>query len=156
MWVDKEAIVSRVKELIQPLLDSRRTELVELTCRVEGNHVVLRCLVDAVQGITLAELSHLNQAIGALLEEYEVISDRYLLEVNSPGLDRPLKTPLDFERVIGRRIKVNTVLPGNSSREYIGELMAANDQSILLRLDVGEKVQIPLSEISYAVQEIRL
>ncbi len=154
--LDKEAILNRVRELIQPLLESRQTELVELTCRYEGSRIMLRCLVDTARGITLDELSRLNQAIGALLDEYDVISERYLLEVSSPGLDRPLRTPIDFERMIGRRIKVATTVPINSLQEIAGELLGSNERIITLKLDDGNKLQIALSEIIHAVQEIKL
>ncbi len=153
---DKGAITQRVKELIDPLLAARRIDLVELVCRQEGGRVVVRCLVDTARGITLDELSHLNQTIGAVLDEYDVISERYLLEVSSPGLDRPLKTSSDFERVIGRRVKVSTVAPVNARREYAGELMGANEELITLRLDNGDKLQVLLSEIAHAAQEIQL
>ena len=154
--LDKEAILSRVKELIQPLLAARQAELVELACRQEGSRVVLRCLVDTAQGITLEELSRLNQAIGAVLDEHDVIPERYLLEVSSPGLDRLLKTLPDFERVLGRRIRVMTAASVNSRREFIGELLGASDHMITLRLDNGDKLQILLSNIAHAVQEIKL
>ncbi|MBI3615297.1 MAG: ribosome maturation factor RimP [Candidatus Omnitrophica bacterium] len=154
--MDKEAVLSQVRELIQPLLASRRTELVELTCRPEGSRVVLRCLVDTARGITVDELSRLNQAIGALLDEHDLIPDRYLLEVSSPGLDRPLKTQIDFERTIGRRIRVMMTVPVDSQWEMTGELLGAGEEMITLKLDNGDKLQILLSQISRAVQEIKL
>lgn len=150
------ALLERVKALIQPLVASRQAELVELTCHPAGGRLLVRCLVDTARGITLEELSHLNRAIGAVLEEHDVIPDRYLLEVSSPGLDRPLKNGLDFERVIGRRVNVTTRVPPDSSREYRGDLLSANEEAIVLRLDSGEKVQILLSQITRAVQEIGL
>lgn len=153
---DKEAVLNRVKELIQPLLEARQAELVELTCRQEGSRAVLRLLVDTARGITVEDLSRLNQAIGAVLDEHDVIPERYLLEVSSPGLDRPLKALRDFERVLGRRIRVMTAAPVNSRREFAGELLGAGDQMITLRLDNGDKLQILLSDIVHAAQEIRL
>ena len=156
MNLEQEGILQRIKELVQPLLLNRRVQLVEMTYRQEGSRAVLRCLVDTTLGITLDELGALNQAIGALLEEHEVIPSAYMLEVSSPGLDRPLKTSLDFERVIGRRVKVSTVVSIQSNRELSGELVGANEESILLRLDTGDKLKILLSEIAWARQEIRL
>ena len=154
--LDKEAMVNRVKELVAPLLEGRQVELVELICQPQGGRLLLRFLVDTARGIRLDELGSLNQAIGALLDEHEVISDRYLLEVSSPGLDRSLKSPADFERLIGRRIRVMTVVAVNSRWEYAGELLNANEEAILLKLDSGERFQILLSQIARAVQEINL
>ncbi len=154
--MEQEVMTQRVTELVQPVLASRQVELVELTCRNAGPRVLVRILVDTARGIRMDELSHLNQAIGALLEEHDVIPSAYTLEVSSPGLDRPLKTPLDFERVIGRRIKISTNAPVNSKWEYAGELLNANEEAIVLKLDNGEKLQILLSMITRAVQDINL
>ena len=149
-------MINRIRELAGPLLAGRHAELVELTCRFEGSRTLLRFLVDTAGGIHLNELNELNRAIGALIDEHELIPSSYTLEVSSPGLDRPLKTPLDFERVIGRRLKVSTLVPIRSRQEFSGELVSAGEESIFVRLDTGDKVQIQLSEIARATQEIKL
>ena len=154
--LDLTAITSQVRQLIEPLLASRGVELVEFSCHYGGGRLVLKCLVDTARGITLDELSSLNRSIGAHLDEHDVVPDRYLLEVSSPGLDRPLRLWTDFERVIGRRLKVVTLVDLESRQEHRGELLGANEEAIVLRLDSGDKLQIPLSQITYAVQEIGL
>ena len=154
--LDKEALLARVKELVNPLLASRGAELVEISCRQEGSRVILKFLVDTVQGVRLNELSGLNQAIGAILEEHDVIPSAYMLEVSSPGLDRPLKTEADFNRVIGRRVRIITAIPVQSKKEHAGELIGAGEEAIVLRLDSGEKLRVLLSEIVHAVQEIQI
>ncbi len=154
--MDQEPIIEKVKALVAPLLASRRVDLVELTYRFEGSRMVLRFLVDTAAGIRLDELGRLNQAIGALLDEHDAIPSAYALEVNSPGLDRPLKTPLDFERMIGRRIKVSTTVPVAFRSELVGELANANDEAIVLKTDGGDRVRILLTEIARATQEIKL
>ena len=152
--IDHTEILDRVRELIRPLLAARGAELVELTCHPGGGRLTLRCLVDTARGTTLDELSGLNRAIGAVLEENDVIPDRYLLEVSSPGLDRPLKTPADFERVIGRRVKVTTSAPVAGRQEHLGQVLGVNEEAVMLRLDSGEKLPIPFFQIQHAVQEI--
>ncbi len=149
-----EELSQRVKDLIQPLLYSRQVELVELTCRPGGGRLILRCLVDTARGITVQELSELNRAMGAVLDEHDAVPGAYLLEVSSPGLDRSLKRWMDFERVIGRRVKVLTHVPVDSRFEHLGKLLSANEEAIVLSLDSGDKVQILLSQVASAVQEI--
>ena len=152
----QEEVINRVRELIAPILSGRQVELVELTCRRGGGKLLLRCLVDTASGITLEDLSTLNRAIGAVLDEHDAVPERYLLEVSSPGLDRPLKSPTDFERVVGRRVRVITSVPVALRQEHIGELLSTGEEAIVLRLDSGDKVQILLSQILRAVQEIDL
>ena len=154
--MDQEAVVGRVRELVEPLLSARQAELVELTCHPQGGRALVRFLVDTPQGIRLDELSALNQAIGAILEEHDVIPMPYLLEVSSPGLDRPLKNQADFDRVIGRRLKVRTAAPINEKWEYSGKLLNVNEEAIVLELNSGEKLKILLSSIAHAVQEIEI
>ncbi len=152
--MNPEGVVQQVKSLIGPLLASRKVELVELTYRYGGKQPVLRFLVDTAAGIRMNELSALNQAIGALLDEHEAIPERYALEVSSPGLDRPLKAAADFERVIGRRVRVQTNVPVDEKHEHIGTLVNAGEEAILLRLDNDLKRKIALSQIARAVQEV--
>ena len=154
--IDQTAILNRVRELIEPILASRGAELVELACHPGGGRLTLRCLVDTAHGITLEELSSLNRSIGALLEEHDVIPDRYLLEVSSPGLDRRLKSGRDFERVIGRRVRVMMSVPVAGRQEHRGEVIGANEETVVLRLDSGEKLQISLSQITHAIQDVTL
>ncbi len=151
---DPTAIIDRVRELTQPLLANRQMELVELTCRPVGGGWVLRFLVDNVSGVRVEDLSSLNRAIGAVLEEHEAVPERYTLEVSSPGLDRPLKSGRDFERVIGRRVRVHTSVPVNDKQEHHGSVLGASDEVVSLKTDSGEKVLIPLAQITHAVQEV--
>lgn len=151
---DPTAIIDRVRELTEPLLASRQVELVELTCRPQGGGLALKFLVDTARGIRMEELSSLNRAIGAVLDEHDAVPERYTLEVSSPGLDRPLRNGRDFERVIGRRVRVLTSVPVNARQEHHGDVLGASDEVVTLKADSGEKVQIPLSQVVHAVQEV--
>jgi ribosome maturation factor RimP len=154
--MDYSAIENRIRELIASVLAARQVELVDLVCHPAGGRFLLRCLVDTPRGITLERLSGLNRAIGAILDEHDAVPAPYLLEVSSPGLDRPLKRWTDFERILGRRVRVFTSVPVDARTEHHGELLAANEETIVLRLDGGDKVSIELTRIVRAEQEIRL
>ena len=152
---DATATLARVRELTEPLLASRGMELVELTCRPQGGGLALKFLVDTARGIAVGELSSLNRAIGAVLDEQNAVPEQYTLEVSSPGLDRPLRSGRDFERVIGRRVQVLTSAPVNARQEHHGDVLGASDELVTLKADSGEKLQIPLAQIVHAVQEVR-
>jgi ribosome maturation factor RimP len=147
-------IERQVEDLIRPLLAAQHVDLVELSCRPSAGRWLLRCLVDTTGGITLDELSGLNRAIGALLDERNVVPGPYVLEVSSPGLDRPLKHWKDFERAIGRRIRVSTLLSIDGRREHVGELLSASEEAIVLKLDDGDKMKVELAHIAWAHREI--
>lgn len=146
--------MARVRPLVEPVLAARRVELVELTYRREGPRTVLRFLVDTAAGITVNECGALNQAIGALLDEHEVITEPYVLEVASPGLDRPLKTARDFERVIGRRVWMQLSEPVTGSHELTGTVASVGDDLVTVQLDRGDRVRVPLALMVRARQEI--
>ncbi|MBI3323412.1 MAG: ribosome maturation factor RimP [Candidatus Omnitrophica bacterium] len=141
--------------MTEPLLASRNVELVEMTCRPTGGGLALKFLVDTARGVSVGDLSALNRAIGAVLDEHDAVPERYTLEVSSPGLDRPLRSGRDFERVIGRRVRVLTSVPVNDRQEHRGDVLGASDEAVTLKADSGEKVLIPLSQITHAAQEIK-
>ena len=149
-----EPVMTRVRARIDPLLASRHIELVELTYRREGPQMVLRFLIDTAAGITVAECGELNRAIGAILDEHDVIPDRYTLEVASPGLDRSLKTPRDFERVIGRRVAIHLREPLDGRWELVGTVASVGDELVTITLDSTERMRVPLAAMASARQEI--
>jgi len=131
-------------------LSARGFELVELKYHCEGYGNVLRILADRPDGgITIDELAQINSAVGAMLDEKCLLTDTYSLEVNSPGLDRPLKTANDFTRNMGKRIKVFLSVSINGKIELDGIVREAADEAIILETDAGP-VRIPISSINKA------
>jgi ribosome maturation factor RimP len=128
---------------------ARGLELVELIYHFERGSL-LRVLVDRPNGgITLDELAGVNSALVRLFEEKNLLAEGYHLEVNSPGLDRPLKTARDFCRNTGKRIKVFLSLPINGKIELDGIVRESADEAVTLET-AAEQVRIPLSLINKA------
>ncbi len=99
----------------------------------------LRLYVDRPGGVDLAVCEGVTAALRDLL-------DSYTLEVSSPGLDRPLTKPEHFQRFLGARVRVRTRDPIDGQRNFSGELVAADDNEVSLRLDADERA-IPLAAI---------
>ena len=153
--LQNEADISgKVKETVTQLLDNEGVELVELSFIGRGRGRVLRFLVDKPGGITLNECSRLNLRIGEILDSLNLIEDRYTLEVSSPGLDRPLRGERDFERTIGKLVRVNIAMPVDGKTSWVGEVKKVESGKLLLtRLD-GGILELPLNQISSARLEI--
>jgi len=149
-----DEVRERVAGLITPMLAARRVELVELTYHRAGPQAVLRLLVDTAAGITVQQCSELNRAIGAVLDEHDVIPEHYVLEVASPGLDRPLRSARDFERVIGRRVALQLAEPVAGLRELTGTVVSVGDELVTIQLDRGDSVRVPLQAITTARQAV--
>jgi len=144
-------VVEKVKKLIDNLLRDKAIELVDITYKRESGGMVLRLLVDKEGGIMLDECTSLNEEIGDMLDREETIFERYNLEISSPGLDRPLKTRRDFERVMGKEIYVHTYSPINDKRDYKGVIKFVDDEKVI----VGD-TEISLDKISKAKLKIEI
>ncbi len=95
--MDRQAIIAELNSIIADYLKIQGLDLVEIICRYEGRDLVLRIFVDRPQGgITLAECAQLNKYVSNILDEKDILQSRYILEVSSPGLERPLKTKNDL------------------------------------------------------------
>jgi ribosome maturation factor RimP len=136
-------------------------ELVEVRWGGSGRRPMLKLRIDRTdsvpgEGVTVDECARVSRALEEWLDEREDLSERYVLEVSSPGVDRPLVRARDFERFRGQQIAVRgkEVLLERSTR-LEGELLGLADgdtdaESVLLRLPNGEEVSIPRSEIRKA------
>jgi len=147
-------MIDKLKEIIQPVLQEEDTELVEVIYRREGGRQVLRLLVDKEGGIALSDCVRLNERISCVLEEKNVITESYVLEVDSPGVDRPFKTKRDYERAKGRMVRVTLNEARFDKKEHIARLKDVLNDSI--KIDVKEKgiIEIPFEKIQRARQEV--
>lgn len=143
-----------LKEIIRPLLDEEDVELVELSFIRRRNNSLLRLLVDKRKGgISLEDCARLNQRLGELLDTRNAIQDRYVLEVSSPGLDRPLKTKNDFLRCLGQKVKFFLNEAINGKIEIDGVINKVEDEAVIIDTREGA-LGIPLSRINKAKQII--
>jgi ribosome maturation factor RimP len=148
-----EEIIERVKALADSYLSSHSIELVDVIYRRESPGMVLRLLVDTHEGITIEQCEKLNQHLSEVLDKENVIEDHYVLEVSSPGLDRPLKTDRDFDRVIGKELIITTFEPIEGKRTLEGKLISCDKEKIVI--DALEKdITIPRNKIAKATLDI--
>ena len=153
---NKQDIISRLEELIQPFLEAQGAELVDLQyARPRRGRAMLRLFVDHRGGITIAELTRISRVVGELLDVHDLIPGSYTLEVSSPGLTRALKKPEDYQRYVGRLVRVTTRAPWEGRQVHSGILQGLQDDQV--RLKEGEReICIPLSEIARARLDIDL
>ncbi len=137
--------------------ESEGCELLEI--ELSGNS--LKVVLDRMDGITLADCERVSRQLSALLDVADFGQRRYILEVSSPGLDRKLYGPRDYERFRGRLVRV-THLTGPERRKetVVGRLEAFNPDTggRLTVVDEANKLhrEIPLSDVKLARLEIEL
>jgi ribosome maturation factor RimP len=123
-------MVDKIREIIMPVLQEENAELVEIIYRREAGRQVLRLLVDRDGGIKLADCARLNERIGQVLDERDIIQESYVIEVDSPGIDRLFKTKRDYERAIGRLVRVTLSERIQNKKEYIARLEEVSDMGV--------------------------
>jgi ribosome maturation factor RimP len=119
-----------VHDIVEPLLASRHLELFD----VEYAPPRLRVVVDRDGGVDLDTLGEVTRLVSRALDENDPVPGRYTLEVSSPGIERPLRTPAHFTRAVGSAVAVRTH-PGLEPRRVNGTLTAADDGGVTVRLD---------------------
>jgi ribosome maturation factor RimP len=149
----QKEIVERATAIANPFLQAEGMELVDIEYRREGRGWVLRLTIDKEGGVTLEDCGRVSQEVGRSLDVEDFILSPYTLEVSSPGLTRSLKNQKDFLRYRNRTIKVKTLDPIESRRQFKGKLLEVAENGIHLEAD-GKIFQIPLSNIAKANLEI--
>ncbi len=151
----KSSVAQSVEELIAPVLSSEDLELVDVEYKKEGKDWYLRVFIDKPGGITLQDCQATSHRVEDMIEIDGLIPSHYILEVSSPGLDRPLKKEKDFLRYKGKRIRLTTFSPISNQKKFKGMIRDFKEDTLILE-DQEEVFQIPLIHIAKARLEIEL
>ncbi len=148
--MDNPDLIESIKKIILPLLEEKGLELVELKFLRAPLGQMLQLLVDRVgAGVSLGECADLNKRIGFILDEQGMINDKYILEVSSPGLDRPLKTKNDFLRSLGKQARFFLLENVNNKIEFTGVIKKVEGDLVYVEVE-GSQWQVPISKIRIA------
>jgi ribosome maturation factor RimP len=128
-------VTKRVIDLVEGILDEMGFELVDVAYLPEHGRWVLRLYIDKEGGVTIGDCALVSREMGDLIDVKDIIEHEYILEVSSPGLNRPLRKETDIIRVIGKKIKVRTAIPVKGRRNFSGFLKDYRDGTLYLELD---------------------
>lgn len=143
-------IHERVAELAAPLAKKLNLELVDIEYVKEGSQMVLRVYIDRDGGIRLEDCEALNRVLSDELDRVDPIEESYLLEISSPGIERPLKKELDFIRFAGSAAQVKLYSPLNGQKSFTGTLRGFENEEILLEDEAKKLIRIPFSKVAKA------
>ena len=138
--------VERVRELVEPLVAEADLELYDLD--LAGG--ILQVLVDAPGGADIDAISRLARAISRTLDEHDPIEGKYALEVGTPGLERPLRTPAHYAGAVGTTVKLKTRPGVEGDRRVEGTITGADDQGVTVRAPDGADRTVPYDDIERA------
>jgi ribosome maturation factor RimP len=126
-------------------------EIAEVELRGGGPARLLRVYIDKPAGITHRDCEIISERLGALLDERDAVpGGGYTLEVSSPGLERPLKKPRDFERVLGHNVKISLKEALDGQKRLEGKLAEVAGDTIAIEVPTGEHFRIKLDQVQKA------
>ena len=149
----------RLRDLIDPICRTHRVSCIQVRYAQEPGGGLLRVMIerddvdgldsDGQGGVRLDDCVAVSRDVSVALDAQDAIAGRYRLEVTSPGLERPLLKPEDFERFKGREVKLQTLLPIERQRRFQGVLKGLVDDQVQLEQG-GDVVSIALDNVSKA------
>jgi ribosome maturation factor RimP len=164
---ERSAVTDKVREIAERVASAEGMEIVDVQMLGGGGSRVLRIFIDRPpsaaidrapggaidqpQGVTHADCEFISQHVGTILDVEDVVPGaRYTLEVSSPGVERKLSTPRDFERFVGQKVKVALRQPVENQRHWVGSLKSFAEGIITLEPSPGRSVQFPLDQVERA------
>lgn len=137
----------KVEAVLLPILEKNKFELVDIEFVKEGPNWYLRIFIDKDGGITIDDCELVSKALALKLDEADPIEQAYVLEISSPGLDRPLKKPEDFIKYAGEIVDIKLYKPLEGKKEYQGKLQGLEDNIVTI-FDEENKIQFNRKEIA--------
>lgn len=137
-------------QLLTPVVTGLGYELVGVEWDSNGRRRVLRIYIDVEGGITVADCERVSSQVSALLDVEDPIAGAYLLEVSSPGLDRPLFTLEHFQRFIHHRVQLRLKLPVGGQRRFKGVIAGIDGDRVILRGEDNSEIAILFANIDKA------
>ena len=147
----KMNIEEKIKQIIEPSVNAAGFDLVRVLFSGAEKDNTLQVMVERSDGknMTSDDCEKLSRSVSALLDVEDVIDSRYLLEISSPGIDRPLVKLADYDRFKDREAKIETLLPIDGRKRFKGKLLGTDGEQIILNFE-GKELKIDFSVITKA------
>lgn len=142
-------VARHLENLVRQVVVEEKLELVHVEYNAKASPAVLRIYIDKPGGVNHQDCQRVSQQIGELLEVEDVIDSRYVLEVSSPGIERPLFKEQDYQRFVGKEIQLVTIEKIDDRRKFQGLIQSFSQGILDLELE-GEIFRIPFEKIRRA------
>lgn len=136
-----------VSNIIAPVLEREGYELVAVEIIGNRKNQILRLLIHKQGGLSVQDCKFVDQTVRPILEVHQILEDFNQFEIASPGIDRPLTTSRDFQRNIGRNVKIETTSPNGQLFEVQGQVKNVVDGCIVLEQASGNRTNIDISQV---------
>lgn len=142
-------VVRRFWEAFAPELAEQGYDLIEVEYAQQSGVRILRVFIDAPAGITHNDCQKVSHLLSPLLDAEDWLDEHYMLEVSSPGIDRPLRRPEDFQRFVGEKVKLQAIGPVQGRKRFRGTLTGFADGMVQVECD-GTAYDIHLENVKKA------
>ena len=147
----QEKVAAKIEEIATRVAESEGMELVEVEVKGGGQHRFVRISIDKPNGVTHGDCELISQQVGTILDVEDVVpGGRYTLEVSSPGVERKLLRPRDFERFQGQKARISLRDPVEGRRNWDGTLAGFENGVIALETAPGKTMHFPFDGVQKA------
>jgi len=152
-------VPGQVEEQIQRIVESEGLELVHIDYRKQGRGYLLRVDIDKDGGVTIDDCQLVSQQVSTWLDVEDPIQAEYELQVSSPGLDRKFYKPSDYQKFLGRLVRIKTSKPVRGLHVIVGRLKEFDGQTVVVTDPAVKKdpdYPVPLADIKETRLEVEL
>jgi ribosome maturation factor RimP len=148
--MQSSSIVERIEKIAADGAKANGVEYVHSEIVGSKRNMTVRIYIDKPEGVTIEDCSNVSRSIEAVIDADDFIPSSYVLEVSSPGLDRPLFSIQDFEKFAGKKAKVKTSAPINGQSNFNGRIVGVESEEISFEDKTNGMVMIPFSIVEKA------
>lgn len=147
----RQELSEKIRDIADGVARGAGVEICDVELLGGGRHRVLRVYIERDAGVTLTDCEAVSAGLEAILDEQDLIpGGQYTLEVSSPGVERKLTRPRDFEKSVGKKVKVVLREPVANATTWIGVLQGISAGVLTVEAAGGELAQIPLDKVKKA------
>jgi ribosome maturation factor RimP len=147
----QEAIAGKIEEIARRVAEPEGLEVVEVEVKGGGNNRFVRISIDKPEGVTHGDCENVSQQVGTILDVEDVVpGGRYTLEVSSPGVERKLTKPQDYQRFQGKKARITLREPLEGRRHWEGTLAGFEGGAVALETQPGATVRFPIEQVQKA------
>ncbi len=140
-------ILNQIEEYLQPIVVEVGVEVCDIELVKEGPNLYLRIYIEKEDGVTISDCESVSRKIEVILDEKDPIATPYILEVSSPGIDRPLKKDSDYEKYSGEIVDIKLYKAINKQKEFQGELVGLENDVVTIIVD-DETIKFDKADIA--------
>lgn len=144
-----EKIIDKIYELLKRPIEDLGYEIVDIEFAKKYGQMNLTVYIYIERGVTLDDCELVNNAINPILDEADPIPEAYILNVSSPGLDRPFKKQRDYERNYGQEVEIKLYAPLKGKKVYEGILKEKQENAVVIQMPDETEMKIDMTRVAY-------